>query len=237
VDFSLKQQMNREIVIAFLREHESLCPLSSVSKLLTRKSVCSFCHHLNRDTLLLITSIKGARKSVDVGIALSSTSGMEQYKPYITAGFTIFRQKGKTERIKGIFDSAFNKGYESVIALAHSVPNIPPGYLENALKDLRNGFSLVAGPLINGGFYLIGMTESEHRHLKETGALCAIDFENSNERDLSINTMKDSCAQCNFLPEWYCIKCLEDLRRLHTDFQNGVGSRARWTNRIADEIV
>ncbi len=228
--------MNREIVIGLLKEHTEICSTSPVSNRLNNKDTCSFCQDVNRDTLLLITKMPGARKSFDVGIAIDNTTRQEPYKPYQTAGFKLFR-RDQTGGIKSIFQNSFTMGYKAVVIISHGVPNIPPMYLENALKNLRNGASAVFGPLMNGTFYLVGMTLSEYRNLVDSGEMDVIDFEDNDARERSVALIMDSCNHCHILPEWYRVKKVEDLQRLHDDFENGIGYKARWTNATASVII
>jgi len=224
--------MNKEIVIGLLKEHTEVCSTSSVSNRINEKDICSFCQNVNRDTLLLMTKLTGARKTVDVGIAIEDTAEQEPYKPYQTAGFKLFK-RGQTDGIKSMFRNSFTMGYKIVVIISHGVPNIPPMYLENALKNLRNGASAVVGPLVNGTFYLVGMTLSEHRNLINSGKMDVIDFEDSDARERSVAHIMDSCNHCHILPEWYRVENVEDLQKLHDDFENGIGYQARWTNSMA----
>jgi len=228
--------MNKEIVISLLKEHSEVCFSSSVSKRINEKDRSSFCQNVNRDTLLLMTRIPGARKTVDVGIALDNNAEQAPYKPYQTAGFKLFRH-GQTGGIKSIFQNSFTMGYKAVVIISYGVPNIPPMYIESALKNLRNGASAVVGPLINGTFYLTGMTLSEYRNLVNSGKMKIIDFEDSNARERSVALIMDSCNHCHILPEWYRVENIEDLQRLHYDFENGIGYKARWTNATASVLI
>jgi len=224
--------MNKEIVIGLLKEHTGVYSSSLVSNRIGEEDICSFCQNVNRDTLLLMTKITGARKTVDVGIALEDAAEQDPYKPYQTAGFKLFR-RAQTGGTKSIFQNSFTMGYKAVVIISHGVPNIPPVYLENALKNLRNGASAVVGPLINGTFYLVGMTLSEHRNLVNSGKMDVIDFEDNDARERSVALIMDSCDHCHILPEWYRIENIKDLQRLHSDYKKGIGYKARWTNATA----
>lgn len=231
--------MNREILICFLKEHEAVCPRISVSRRFASKGGCFLCTNINRDTLLLITRISGARKSVDVGLAFSPLAEPGAYRPYVTAGFKIYEQNGATEseRIENVFDHAFGSGYSSVVVLASGAPNIPLDYLDEAIVNLRNGRGLILGPLRNGKFYLIGMDATSYALLKEAGLLRYFDFEKTEERERVLDRIKNSGIPCSFLPEWYIIRSFQDLKRLKRDAARGVGWKARWTSFLADVLV
>ncbi len=156
--------MNNEIVVGFLNEHRQQCQHLSVSNRIKTKRSCEFCRHMNRDISLLMSNIHGARKTVDIGLALSAIAEINTYQPYKIAGFELLYQEGnnESERIKNTFENMFLKGYKTVIIISPSVPNLPVSYLENALSYLRKKENnLVLGPLKNGMFYLIGMKKKD----------------------------------------------------------------------------
>jgi glycosyltransferase A (GT-A) superfamily protein (DUF2064 family) len=231
--------MNNEIVVGFLKEHDRACWHKQVSQVIKKKRNCTLCANIIRDSLLLITNMSEARKTVDVGLALSPQTQTEPYRPYAAAGFSIFLQKGATEseRISEIFNNAFRKGYDTVIITAHGIPNIPVSYLEEALRELRNGKQIVLGPLANGNFYLIGIRREEFHRLDKANLLNLIDFVDGKERNRVIDLIQKTCEYYSFLPEWYTVNTLEDLKRIHTDSSHGKGGKARWTTCMADDIV
>ncbi len=231
--------MNREIVVGFVKEHEEACLHRSFSQALKRRSDCSFCHHVNKDSLLLITRLREARKTVDVGLALSPASKSEPYRPYQRAGFSFFHQKigSESENIRAIFEEAFEKGYESVILMGHGTPNIPPAYFEEALRALRKGKEITLGPTTNGRFYLIGMTRSQYTTLRDGSLFDELDFNTRRGRDTAIRKIMQTCSNCAVLPEWYAIKSLDDLRRLRADSSKGQAWKAHWTTCFVNDIT
>jgi glycosyltransferase A (GT-A) superfamily protein (DUF2064 family) len=231
--------MNHEIVVGFVKEHEEICLNKGMSQALRKKGDCSFCQNVNRDLFLLITTMRGARKTSDVGLALSPTSRAEYYKPYSTAGFSLFQQRRgtETERVARIFDEAFLKGYEIVILVAPGAPNIPLEYLEHALGELREGKDIILGPMLNGKFYLIGIRRSEFDRLRDSHLLDDIDFDNRDTRDRTITRLQAACTNCSLLPEWYAVKSIEDLKKMHKDSTKGRGWKARWTTCMVDDMI
>ncbi len=231
--------MNREIIVGFVKEHEEICLHRSLSQELKRRSGCSFCYHVNRDSLLLITCLPEARKTVDVGLALSPHSKSEPYRPYRAAGFSFFHQKSESEskNIRAVFKEAFEKGYESVILMGHGTPNMPPAYLQEAIRALRRGKEIILGPMINGRFYLIGMTGLQYATLSHNRLFNELNFNIRKGRDSVIRKIRQSCTGCVVLPEWYAIKSLDDLQRLRTDSGGGRAWIARWTTCHVNDIT
>jgi hypothetical protein len=231
--------MNKEIIIAYLNEHDIHCPYRTVSTGIKKNKSCTLCSHMNRDVSILISKIHGARETVDVGIAISPGAELIPYEPYKKAGFLIFRQEGKDEtgRIQRIFHETFLLGYESVVLVSHNVPNLPPKYIENALADLRDGHLLVLGPSENGMFYLIGIKKEFHEQLRRNDIGNALSFYNSELRDLNLQTLQNLCESCAVLPRWYFLKSLEDMKKLYKDGKDDRGWKARWTRIIAQDLL
>jgi hypothetical protein len=231
--------MNKEIIIAYLNEHESNCPYRTVSTGIKKNKNCTLCSHMNRDVSILISKIQGARETVDVGIALSPGAGLIPYEPYKKAGFLIFRQKEKDEtaRIQHILHEAIMLGYESVVLVSHNVPNLPPRYIEYALADLRNGHSLVLGPSENGMFYLIGIKKEFYAQLRRNNVGNALSFYNPELRDFNLKTLQNLCESCAVLPKWYFLKSIEDMKKLYRDENDDRGWKAKWTRLIAQDLL
>jgi hypothetical protein len=233
--------MNKEIVIGFLNEHTIKCSYHDVSNCFKTDKVCTLCYNINRDISLLITRFHGARRTVDVGIALSPNAETSPYEPYRTAGFQVFHQRGETEaeRIKSILAETFKKEYESTIIISHSVPNLPISYLEYAISDLRRGNNLVLGPTDNGMFYLIGVRRELFEKVRSDSQFGSVGFTNRTLRESTLKQIKSHYIGygCSILPNWYILRTIDDLKKLYRDSKRGIGWKAQWTHLIADEFL
>jgi len=231
-------KINSEIVVGFLQEstecytyHRDSQPSININY--------SLCNNITRDTLLLITKIRGARKSVDLGLALSPHSEAICYKPYKSAGFKIFCQKGKSlnERLMGIFHNVFNMGYKRIIIMAHGVPNLPISYIENALFHLRNNNDMVIGPLKNGLFYIIGVNRKLYENHILENVLKDIDLKDHNKVESVLTKIKNYHINCYSLPEWYILKSINDIKKFKSDTFNGIGYTAKWTQQTINKLL
>jgi len=230
--------VNDEIVIGFLNEHRNNCPYIFVSKLIKEKRECSFCSEMNRDISILITHIKGARKTVDVGLALSPCADINHYLPYKMAGFNLFFQRGESESeiIKNTFCEAFELGYKVVVLLAHNVPDLPLVYPENALYNLRNGSHMVLGPLENGMFYLIGMKKNTYLEALHTEIFKNLSFNPWGDSKEAVKQICRRTQSCTILPTWYLLKTVGDIKKIHNASSLEMKWKARWTRLITSDI-
>jgi len=231
-------KVNSEIIIGVLNEHKSNCQYHLVSKFIKEKRECSFCSEMNRDISILITHIKGARKTLDVGLALSPFADITHYLPYKLAGFNLIFQRGENESeiIKNIFNEAFKTGYKGVVLLAHNVPDLPVEYLENALENLRNGSCMVLGPLENGTFYLIGMKKNTYPENIQKEIFKNLSFNPWGNSRESIKQICSRTTSCTILPPWYLLKTVSDLKKMHNASSIEMKWKARWTRLITGDI-
>ncbi len=223
--------MNAEIVIGFLNEHTSKCPYRQLSSNIKDKP-CNVCNQINRDISLLIANVQGARKTIDVGLAVVPCEGLTPYLPYQIAGFKIFVQNGENEsnRIKNVLSETLMRGYDSVILISNRVPNLPVDYIEEALKILRKENDTVLGPLKNGMFYLIGAKKTSLPVVLRLIEKNNFTFNRVNGQFGFLNSLKQKGIHPYILPQWYLIRTIDDLKKLYIDFQHGIGWKARWTH-------
>ncbi|HUT65084.1 MAG TPA: DUF2064 domain-containing protein [Spirochaetota bacterium] len=224
--------MNRELIVGFLTDRPDQ------HQQFDRKTLHSLCSNLNRDLPILITKVQGARRTVDVGLSVTAEEVIIPYEPYRRAGFLLFRPEGATEseRIKKSLTEAFEKGYESVIVLSHSMPNLPTGYIEDALSGLRDAGGIVLGPLINGGFYLIGITRSVFDSAASSTVLPELCFSDGGNKNEVIRRIEELLIPLFLLPEWYLVKTAEDLKRVCDENEDDTEWNARWTQHSSDEL-
>ena len=230
--------MNKEIVVGFFKEHGRECRYEAISQHIKQKRNCTFCLDINRDISLLITRVEGARKTVDVGLALGPDADITHYLPYERAGFKLFHQRGTTEseHILSVLRDIFAQGYEKVVVLSHSTPNLPVAYLERAIGAMRRGMDLVVGPLENGMFYLVGLTGRTFDRLQNLPVVHKLGFLDGLSCDRSVKAFKDVALDPLVLPKWYIVKTLEDLKKVYEDTSSGKGNKARWIGGTISEL-
>ena len=60
------------------------------------------------------------------------------------------------ERMRSAFNTVFDLGYSSVIAIGGDCPTLKNSDLKNAAEFLQDDKTVVVGPAVDGGYYLIG---------------------------------------------------------------------------------
>jgi hypothetical protein len=230
--------MNKEIVVGFLIEHGEECCNDSISRHIREKRKCTFCLDINRDTSLLISHMGEARKTIDVGLALAPSSTLAHYLPYQTAGFKLFFQHGEneSEQILNVLNEVFSRGYDRAVILSHSVPNLPVDYIERAVDYLRKGTDLVMGPLENGMFYLVGLSKDMFERLLRLDVFRNFAFVDGSAFEEALGVLKSHSLKPRFLPKWYVVKSIEDLRKVCEDSSLGRGRKTRWIGGTIEDL-
>ncbi|MEM7298924.1 MAG: TIGR04282 family arsenosugar biosynthesis glycosyltransferase [Bacteroidota bacterium] len=97
-------------------------------------------------------------KDVDTYIFLASSS---PHKLNLTSTFKVSLQRGESlgERMNNAFDQVFSKEYEKALIIGSDCAQLKVDIIERAIIELGNS-EIVIGPTLDGGYYLLGMTES-----------------------------------------------------------------------------
>lgn len=232
--------MNSSIIIAFFQEHCDKCWYREILKLIKDEKICQFCYQINRDISILLSRIEGARKNIDIGIALPNSSKLNEYLPYEKAGFKLFAHTGESlnERVCKVLEKSFYNGYEHVILISHSTPDIPPIYIKEAFTQLQKGKELVFGPLINGGLYLVGMNKNFYINNRDKNIFKIINFDTRKISAILSIMIKKHYLSYFFLPRWHQLKRKPDFKRLsYKLYKKNIAWNATWTRQIINKYM
>jgi glycosyltransferase A (GT-A) superfamily protein (DUF2064 family) len=109
--------------------------------------------------------IVSRRKTLTITHALQRQSLKEAQ----LVGLPVFHCTGKQqhgnsfgERLANAIEETFAKGYERLLVIGNDTPDLDAELLRNAWQSLNEN-SLVLGPSLDGGVYLIGLTAEAYR--------------------------------------------------------------------------
>jgi glycosyltransferase A (GT-A) superfamily protein (DUF2064 family) len=79
-------------------------------------------------------------------------------------------QQGATfaERLANAFESVYQLGYESVLAVGNDCPTLSPSMIQGAVQSLSKS-DMVIGPATDGGVYLIGVNAHKYNRREFLG--------------------------------------------------------------------
>ncbi len=113
------------------------------------------------------------------------------------------------ERLYNGFKKIFGQGYDSAIALASDIPDLPEAILDESLKKLTE-YNSVIGPSFDGGYYLIGLRkDSASKNLFQ-----GIAWSTETVFNETMKKIKQGKISCHALTPWGDVDQVSDLERL-----------------------
>lgn len=122
---------------------------------------------------------------------------------------------GLGERLKNAFAEAFEQGFSKVIAIGSDSPDLPENFLRQAFEGL-DCHDVVIGPSSDGGYYLIGFSESTF----VGEAFDNIAWSTSAVCDQTRMKLRMCELDVHLLPGWYDVDTLADLEGLAARNEN-----------------
>ena len=168
---------------------------------------------LYRALLLDLLESLGSFRGADLFIAFTPAEAAPLFNDMAPLGFVSFPQRGEDlgEKMSHIFEELFTKSYRNIVIIGSDMPIFPSRFLQDAFMALEGSErDLVLGPSRDGGYYLIGMK----RHIPEI--LKGIPWSSDNVLSVTTRKLADLGLHPRFLPSWFDVDTLEDLRYLES---------------------
>ncbi|MDE2957219.1 MAG: TIGR04282 family arsenosugar biosynthesis glycosyltransferase [Bacteroidota bacterium] len=111
-------------------------------------------------------------------------------------------------KMTGAFEDIFAMGYQRTVIIGTDHPTLPDAYLEAAFEALEDPPALTVGPTVDGGFYLLGMTQLFPELFRDMSY---------SRPDVFLNTLqraRSARARVILLPAWYDVDRPADLHPL-----------------------
>jgi len=161
---------------------------------------------LLRDTLELVSAL-AAEKAV-----LYTPSDREAEIRAVTPFQAIFLpQRGSTlgERMCEGTRDLLSSGFDAVVLIGSDLPTLPPAHVSAALSIVtRADTALVLGPTEDGGYYLIGLTQSRPEFFEHIPWGTPLVLERTREAAEALG------IPVAMMPLWYDVDSASDLRRV-----------------------
>lgn len=142
--------MNKELTIVFVKNIKLGKVKTRLAKTIGNQGAFEVYKALVEITERATNHVK-SDKRIYFSDAVVNTKWQNHYK-------TVQEGENLGERMKNAFNKGFEDGYERIVLIGSDLPDINSEHIENGLKSLKNN-SIVFGPAIDGGYYLIGMTK------------------------------------------------------------------------------
>lgn len=148
---------------------------------------------------------------------------------------TLLDQKGRDlgERMAGAFHELKKQGFRKILIIGSDLPTLPISHLKQAFRLLRQQ-EVVIGPSLDGGYYLIGISQ------RVPAIFDGIPWSTERVFVMTMEKILKAKLSCGLLPFWYDVDRPEDLRflSLHLGLLQQEGQRtATRTYRITESIT
>ena len=153
------------------------------------------------------------------------------YFSNLAADFELIPQAGNNlgERLDHVLSSCLNRGFERVVAIGSDSPNLAPAFVSRAF-ELLDSADVVLGPCEDGGYYLIGLTRSQPRILRE------VQMSTPNVLRETLARAQHEGLRVALLPMWYDVDSVEDWQRLKSELGRERSERAGYTRRFVSGL-
>lgn len=160
------------------------------------------------DTLDIVRHVLGVERMVTY-----TPESAGAYFAHLAPDFTAIPQRGPDlgSRLDNTANTLLERGFQQILLINSDGPNLPATYLQTAFDKLADGCDIVLGPCDDGGYYAIGLKESNPRIFR-------------NVRMSTSTVTRDTLAiagemglRVHLLPTWYDVDDLSSLKRLATE--------------------
>lgn len=115
---------------------------------------------------------------------------------------------GFGQRMQHAFEETAQAGYKKIVIIGTDHPTLPLTYIRRAFDALSEAPAIAIGPVLDGGYYLLGMNPPIY------DLFDGIEYSRPDVYELTLAKAYQSGANVTQLPKWYDIDTPEDLRRL-----------------------
>jgi hypothetical protein len=111
------------------------------------------------------------------------------------------------ERMSGVVKTLMDRGCRRVVLIGSDIPTLPRAYLERAFKALHH-CSVVLGPSLDGGYYLIGLSRCIPELFED------IPWSTEKVFDLTLRKIHKGGYKCKILPSWFDVDDMKGFNAL-----------------------
>jgi len=158
-----------------------------------------------RDTLDLMRAVPDVRRAVAY-LPIDERG----YFAHLAPDFDLIPQEGADlgARLDQALTHYLTNGCDHAVIMNSDGPTLPIAYLRQAFTELAAGAEVVLGPSADGGYYLIGLSQSAPRLLRE------VRMSTSHVLADTLALAREEQLRVVLLPAWYDVDDATSLLRL-----------------------
>ncbi|MFN9743502.1 MAG: DUF2064 domain-containing protein, partial [Acidobacteriota bacterium] len=126
---------------------------------LTTAEVLELYLNFLRDTFRMMEQVQAERDDLALVLCFTPEGAEEAFEEVEREGCLMMAQRGADlgERMVNCLDDLFQRGYARVVVIGADSPALPADYVIEAFDELTDAQTVVVGPPLDGGYYLIGL--------------------------------------------------------------------------------
>ena len=163
-----------------------------------------------QDTFAMMETVQEEREQLSLVLCYTPADEIEAFEAADVEGCLMLAQRGQElgERLHNCLADLFDAGFRSIVILGADCPTLPDEIVIEAFEQLTKQPSIVIGPSVDGGYYLIGLN-----HLYPE-LFARIDWSS----EMVLSQTEARAAELNLsisrLPEWNDVDTPSDLENL-----------------------
>ena len=176
---------------------------------------------LLRDTLESVSAL-----AAEKAVLYTPTDREVEIRAVTPFQATFLPQRGSTlgERMHEGARDLLTSGFDAMVLIGSDLPTLPPAYVSAALGIVtRADEALVLGPTEDGGYYLIGLTQSRREFFEHIPWGTPLVLQRTREAAEALGVPVET------MPLWYDVDSASDLRRVWHRSKQPDGGAARYT--------
>ncbi len=192
----------------------SLCFLRDLTANINRVCQAFTSHEQSKNTTDITTNV--VTNVMVEGVAVyTPDDARASLAEWLPATFHHLPQRGETldARLINAAEDLFHQGFSAVCLIGGDSPTLPAAYLTQAVTRLM--FSderrVVIGAAEDGGYYLIGFTETHHHLFSD------IEWSTARVLTQTLERAADIALEVELLPAWYDVDDAASLSRLMSE--------------------
>lgn len=180
-----------------------------------------------RDSTALLCGCKASQKIV----ASADTEGLQGLRSLLDPTgdtrlqFTVQKGADLGRRMEHALRVAFTGGAQRAVILGTDAPSLPAATLDDALEKLK-GADVVLGPVVDGGYYLVGVTAEAFAEASE-GLFHGIEWSTGGVLEQTVAALAPAIKMA-LLPPWYDIDHPQEAAflRIHLEAMARTGDQS-----------
>ncbi len=173
-----------------------------------------------QDTFAVMEAVQEEREQLSLVLCYTPADDIEAFEAADLDGCLMLAQRGQElgERLLNCLADLVAAGFHSIVILGADSPTLPDEIVSEAFEQLSQQQSIVVGPSVDGGYYLIGLNHLYPELFARIAWGSETVLEQTEARAAELN------LSISRLPEWNDVDTPADLKNLQQMIVSGTAT-------------